>query len=105
MTGKPRGLSLNNPLNIKHSKDKWKGRSAYQPDPSLVRFDSPEMGLRAAARNLLTYEENGFNTGREDHQAVGAAGRSSARGQEPDRRIHRVRRQAQRARPRQPAGP
>ncbi len=50
-----RGERLNNPLNIKHSAAPWQGRSAEQPDSIFVAFDSATMGIRAAAKNLLTY--------------------------------------------------
>lgn len=50
-----RGERLNNPLNIKHSSANWKGRLNEQPDSIFVAFESPAMGIRAAAKNLLTY--------------------------------------------------
>ena len=44
----PRGIRNNNPLNIRKSKDKWKGLSLTQNDPSFCQFESLEYGWRAA---------------------------------------------------------
>ena len=44
----PRGIRNNNPLNIRRSKDKWKGLSITQNDPSFCQFESLEWGWRAA---------------------------------------------------------
>lgn len=52
----PRGVRLNNPLNIRHG-DPWLGATREQPDPSFVTFESPEYGFRAASRLLLNYQE------------------------------------------------
>src|SRR3954467_7950824 len=49
------GLKLNNPLNIRKSSVAWTGKSAVQPNEDFVCFDSPHHGIRAAAKNLLTY--------------------------------------------------
>lgn len=51
----PIGLKLNNPLNIRKSSVAWTGKAAVQPNEDYVCFDSPHHGIRAAARNLLTY--------------------------------------------------
>lgn len=61
----PRGIRLNNPGNIRHSKDDWQGKSADQPDRSFVKFDLPIYGIRAMVRILLNYERKGFDTIRE----------------------------------------
>jgi hypothetical protein len=59
----PRGIRNNNPGNIRHSKDKWHGASAEQPDKSFVKFDSMVWGVRALARTLITYiEKHGLET-------------------------------------------
>lgn len=50
-----RGLRNNNPLNIRHSKDNWKGKAAMQTDKSFVQFRSIEYGYRAALCLLRTY--------------------------------------------------
>jgi hypothetical protein len=44
----PRGIRNNNPLNIRRSKDKWKGMRAVQSDAQFVQFESLEWGWRAA---------------------------------------------------------
>ena len=35
-----RGIRNNNPLNIRHSKDKWQGIAITQTDKSFVQFQS-----------------------------------------------------------------
>ena len=54
-TGIPRGIKNNNPLNIKRSSVNWAGKSTIQPDAIFEKFDDPHHGIRAGARNLLTY--------------------------------------------------
>ena len=44
----PRGIRNNNPLNIRRSKDKWKGMRMQQTDPSFCQFETLEYGWRAA---------------------------------------------------------
>ena len=44
----PRGIRNNNPLNIRRSKDKWKGLRAVQADASFCQFETLEYGWRAA---------------------------------------------------------
>ena len=43
-----RGIRNNNPLNIRRSKDQWKGMSEVQSDRAFVQFKSLEWGWRAA---------------------------------------------------------
>ena len=43
-----RGIRNNNPLNIRRSKDQWKGMSKTQDDRSFCQFESLEYGWRAA---------------------------------------------------------
>ncbi len=64
MAEQPRGLRLHNPGNIRHGRDKWQGMAKEQTDPSFVRFEAPQFGIRALARVLLTYDKKGFNTPR-----------------------------------------
>ena len=45
---KTRGLRNNNPLNIRHSKDRWVGACVKQTDKSFVQFESMAYGYRAA---------------------------------------------------------
>jgi len=57
-----RGIRNNNPGNIRHGDD-WNGRTAEQPDPSFITFESPEYGVRAMARILRNYQQKyGLNT-------------------------------------------
>ena len=44
----PRGIRNNNPLNIRRSKDQWKGLSKTQNDRSFCQFETLEYGWRAA---------------------------------------------------------
>ena len=44
----PRGIRNNNPLNIRRSKDQWKGLSKTQNDRSFCQFETLEWGWRAA---------------------------------------------------------
>ncbi|MBQ3130112.1 MAG: hypothetical protein IJC23_04395 [Bacteroidaceae bacterium] len=54
-TQQPRGIRNNNPLNIRHSADRWKGMRTKQTDPAFVQFTSMAMGYRAAWRVLNSY--------------------------------------------------
>lgn len=45
----------NNPMNLRPSGDKWIGMRTEQTDPGFVQFQTTFHGLRAAAKNLLTY--------------------------------------------------
>lgn len=58
----PRGIRNNNPGNLRHSKNAWKGMSNEQTDKDFVQFDSPVMGLRALMRLLIGYDQRGFST-------------------------------------------
>lgn len=51
----PRGIRNNNPLNIRISGDNWQG--AVGDDGSFVQFETPEKGIRAAARILKNYRD------------------------------------------------
>ena len=50
-----RGLRNNNPLNIRHSADRWQGARAEQTDKSFVQFESMAYGYRAAWKVLESY--------------------------------------------------
>jgi len=55
----PRGIRNNNPLNIRRSKDKWKGLRAVQADALFCQFETLEWGWRAAFWLLTrTYYHN-----------------------------------------------
>ena len=49
-----RGLRNNNPLNIRHSKDKWQGTATTQTDTAFVQLKSMAYGYRAAWKPLDT---------------------------------------------------
>lgn len=49
------GERLNNPLNIKRSKEPWKGKTVVPQHEIFESFESPFFGIRAGAKNLLTY--------------------------------------------------
>ena len=50
-----RGIRNNNPLNIRHSKDRWEGARIEQTDKSFVQFTSMAYGYRAAWKTLESY--------------------------------------------------
>lgn len=61
----PRGIRVNNPLNIREDKDSgdaWQGEAAYNFDASFEEFTSPEYGIRAAVRILRNYRSRGIKT-------------------------------------------
>ena len=51
----PRGIRNCNPLNIRRSKDQWRGLLPEQNDKSFYQFKAMEWGYRAAFRLLRTY--------------------------------------------------
>ena len=52
---KTRGTRNNNPLNIRHSKDRWQGACINQTDKAFVQFTSMAYGYRAAWKILESY--------------------------------------------------
>ncbi|SQI37500.1 Uncharacterised protein [Providencia alcalifaciens] len=61
VTGKARGLRNNNPGNIEFSKENnWVGQLGH--DGRFVQFETPEHGLRALGKNLLSYARQGYVT-------------------------------------------
>ena len=50
-----RGLRNNNPLNIRHSADRWQGARINQTDKAFVQFQSMAYGYRAVWKILDTY--------------------------------------------------
>lgn len=59
--GAPRGLRNNNPGNVVATADRWEGQTGS--DGRFATFETPEAGIRALARTLLTYQEkHGLNT-------------------------------------------
>ena len=50
-----RGERNNNPGNLRRNSIVWQGMSTTQNDSSFITFISPEMGIRALSKTLLTY--------------------------------------------------
>jgi hypothetical protein len=50
-----RGIRNNNPLNIRHSADRWEGARIEQTDKSFVQFQTMAYGYRAAWKVLESY--------------------------------------------------
>ena len=50
-----RGIRNNNPLNIRHSADRWQGAREVQTDKSFVQFESMAYGYRAVWKTLQSY--------------------------------------------------
>lgn len=50
-----RGIRNNNPLNIRHSEDKWQGAAMTQTDKNFVQFKTMAYGYRAAWKILESY--------------------------------------------------
>lgn len=58
----PRGIRNNNPGNIMRSDTQWQGEVAGN-DPRYASFETPEAGVRAMGKTLLTYQDtHGINT-------------------------------------------
>lgn len=55
-----RGIRNNNPGNIRVSKDQWEGMTG--DDGAFVTFNSPESGVRALGKNLLSYGRQGYDS-------------------------------------------
>lgn len=51
----PRGIRNNNPLNIRISTSKWKGKVLINTDGQFEQFHSMEWGIRAAIVLVRTY--------------------------------------------------
>jgi hypothetical protein len=62
LTAPTRGIVNNNPGNIRKSDAAWHG-AVTGNDPAFVTFDTPEDGIRAMAKVLLTYQRrHGLDT-------------------------------------------
>ena len=55
----PRGIRNNNPLNIRHSRDRFQGEVVPSRDGAFKQFSSMAYGYRAAFVTLATYLECG----------------------------------------------
>lgn len=58
----PKGIRQNNPGNIERNSINWKGLSVEQPDGRFCSFVTPEYGIRAMVRILMTYHSRGTDT-------------------------------------------
>lgn len=58
----PRGIRNNNPLNIRHSRDRFQGEVVPSRDGAFKQFSSMAYGYRAAFVTLATYLAHGRNT-------------------------------------------
>lgn len=58
----PRGVKLNNPLNIRLSANQWQGKITPSSDLEFEQFDSALHGIRAGAVILITYYHRGLDT-------------------------------------------
>lgn len=56
MAKKPRGIRNNNPGNIRKGPSRWRGLAPEQTDPAFCQFVSPEYGIRALAKVLISYQ-------------------------------------------------
>jgi hypothetical protein len=62
LANEARGIRNNNPGNIELGQSRWQGEVPGN-DPRFATFDSPEAGIRAMGKNLLTYRnEYGIDT-------------------------------------------
>ncbi len=55
---KPRGITNNNPGNLRRTKDPWQGLAETQTDSAFFVFKSPVYGIRALARVLIAYQDD-----------------------------------------------
>lgn len=53
----PRGITNNNPGNIRKNSTQWEGLAGVQDDPSFFKFICAFYGLRCLARTLINYQE------------------------------------------------
>ncbi len=57
----PRGIRANNPGNIRATSEQWQGQAGAEG--GFVTFETPEAGIRAIAKTLITYNDrHGLNT-------------------------------------------
>ncbi len=59
----PPGIRNNNPFNLKKDNEPWQGLADQQTDTNFFQFKTAIYGIRAGARNLITYQdEHQLNT-------------------------------------------
>jgi hypothetical protein len=58
----PRGIRNNNPGNLIISKNRWRGKIAYNTDGRFEKFETMLLGARAHLKNLQSYFKRGENT-------------------------------------------
>lgn len=57
----PRGIRNNNPGNIEfNANNEWQGQTGS--DGRFAKFETPEHGIRALGKNLLSYQRQGYET-------------------------------------------
>ncbi|KAF7770074.1 hypothetical protein PCIT_a3027 [Pseudoalteromonas citrea] len=56
MTRQNLNVRNNNPLNIRENGTQWEGKTGH--NKGFVKFESVEMGFRAAYKTLMTYRNN-----------------------------------------------
>lgn len=60
-SGGARGIDNNNPGNLEFSRSNpWEGQTGS--DGRFAKFETPEHGLRALGRNLISYQRQGYDT-------------------------------------------
>ncbi|HDS5448912.1 hypothetical protein [Klebsiella pneumoniae] len=59
-SGTARGLRNNNPGNIEAGSNPWEGQTGS--DGRFATFATPEHGIRALGKNLLSYQRQGYDT-------------------------------------------
>lgn len=60
-SGSARGIDNNNPGNLEFSQSNpWEGQTGS--DGRFAKFETPEHGIRALGRNLISYQRQGYDT-------------------------------------------
>lgn len=81
----PRGVRLNNPLNIERDGTQWEGMAPVQSDPTFVEYLTAAFGFRAGFRNLISYfDHHGLNTVRGILSRHSPAGGDNITADDPD---------------------
>jgi len=61
VSGSARGIDNNNPGNLEFSQSNpWEGQTGS--DGRFAKFETPEHGIRALGRNLISYQRQGYDT-------------------------------------------